>query len=250
VIIQFSEAELNHLIIQPGERHKYSAAYYKEREQVWAGQMAKVLARAGQMWNGEIYTLEDIRTPAEDRIALQMSTCEYKDIVFRMLKGPDYIASRYGEANLVRFTGVGCVPVTRDGKFVFGIRADRPEQGAPPIGGIGGMLNKDEMEIYSFEDIRQFMLREIQEETSLDCTVDSLRFFHLYYMVNSYHFWFTVRLPIDSSEINRFHRPGEFSSLVAISQLEAFDLTVPTTRTFRNWRPYLHFLPHILDPDR
>ena len=247
MIIQFSEAELNHLAIHPVDRREYPGAYCAEREQVWVEQMAKVLARNGQMWNGEVYTLEDILS-GEDRIELHMSTCEYKDIVFRMLKGQDYIASQYGAEYLVRFTGVNCVPVTQDGKFMFGLRADRPELGAPPIGGIGGTLNKDEMEIHTFEDIRRFMLREIQEETALECTLDDLRFFHLFYMASSYHFWFITRLPIHSSEINRFHRPGEFSSLLALTQAEAFAVTTPTTRAFRNWRPYLHLLSHLLDP--
>jgi hypothetical protein len=246
MIIQFSEMEISHLTIRPSVRQEFSTAYCEEREQVWAGQMAKVLARNDQMWNGEIYTLEDIRTPGEDRLTLQMSTCEYKDIVFRMLKGQEYIASRYGEGYLFRFTGVNCVPVTQDGKFVFGMRADRPEQGEPPIGGIGGTLNKDEMEIHSFPDIRRFMLREIQEETALVCTVESLRFFHLYYALASYHFWFTVRLPIDSSEVGQFHQPGEFSSLVAITQPEALAWMAPMTRAFRHWRPYLHLLPEVL----
>ena len=130
-----------------------------EREQVWAEQMEKVLARSGHMWNGEVYTLEDVYVSAPDQVILGMSTCEYKDLVFGFLKGQAHIAGKYGEDYLSRFTGVNCVPLTKDGKFVFGIRADRPEQGEPPIGGIGGTLNKDEMEIQSFADIRQSMLQ-------------------------------------------------------------------------------------------
>jgi 8-oxo-dGTP pyrophosphatase MutT (NUDIX family) len=247
MIMQFSEAELNNLTIQPVDRWKRSAAYLEEREQVWVDQMEKVVARNGHMWNGEIYSLEDILYPGEDRMTLQMSTCEYKDLVFRMLKGQEHVANHYGEVYLFRFSGVSVVPVTRDGKFVFGIRADRPEQGTPPIGGIGGTLNKDEMEIHSFADIRQCMLREIQEETALECTAETLRFFGLYAVLFSYHFWFTIRLPIHSEEINQYHRPGEFSSLVAINQQEAFDTPMPMSVGFRRWRSYLHLLPFVLD---
>ena len=109
-----------------------------EREQVWAEQMERVLARNGHMWNGEIYTLEDMFVPAPDQVILGMSTCEYKDLVFGFLKGHTYIAGKYGEDYLPRFTGVSCVPLTKDGKFVFGIRADRPEQGDPPLEVLAG----------------------------------------------------------------------------------------------------------------
>ncbi len=136
---------------------------------------------------------------------------------------------------------------TKDGKYVFGIRGDRPEQGTPPIGGIGGTLNKDETEIHSFADICKCMLREIQEETALECTAEDLRFFGLYPAPYWFQFWFTVRLPISSEEINRYHRPGEFSSLIAVTQQEAFDTSMRITGAFRRSRPFLHLLPHILD---
>jgi 8-oxo-dGTP pyrophosphatase MutT (NUDIX family) len=246
MLTQFSETELNRLTIQTVDCWERTSAYLEEREQVWAGQMEKVLARKGQMWNGEIYTFEDILTRGDEQIVMRMSTCEYKDLVFRFLKGQEYIAGRFGEAYLFRFTGVTCVPLTADGKYIFGIRADRPEQGAP-IGVIGGTLNKDEMEIHSFADIRQCMLREIQEETALECPITHLRFFGLYFSSYSNQFRFTVRLSIHSQDINQYHRPGEFSSLIAYSQQEANETTLQTTRVFLHWRPDLHLLPYVLD---
>ena len=221
MITQFTQSELDHLTIRPVERRERSSVYLAEREQVWAEQMERVLARNGHMWNGEVYTLEDVFVSAPDQVILGMSTCEYKDLVFGFLKGQTYIAGKYGEDYLPRFTGVSCVPLTKDGKFVFGIRADHPELGEPPIGGIGGTLNKDEMEIHSFADIRQCMLREIQEETALECSVEDLRFLGLFAAPYSYHFRFTVRLPIHSEDVNCYCRPGEFSRLVAITQEEA-----------------------------
>ena len=246
MITHFSETELARLTIEPLARRERPAAYLHEREQVWTAQMEKVLARGGQMWNGEIYTLEDIFSADPDQLVLRMSTCEYKDLVFRFLKGPADIVKRYGPDHLVRFSGVNCVPLTQDGKYVFGIRADRPEQGQP-IGCIGGTLNQDEMVIHTFADIRQCMLREIQEETALACQAQDLRFVGLYSVLCSHHFWFTLRLPLHSQEINRCHRPGEFSSLIAISQEEADRTELSTTRMLLQLRPYLHFLPQVLN---
>jgi hypothetical protein len=247
MITQFTQSELDRLTIRPVERAERSSVYLEEREQVWKEQMERVLARKGHMWNGEVYTLEDLFVSAPDQVILRMSTCEYKDLVFGFLKGQAYIAGSYGEDSLPRFTGVSCVPLTKDCKFLFGIRADRPEQGEPPIGGIGGTLNKDEMEIHSFADIRQSMLREIQEETALECLAKDLHFLGLFAAPYSYHFWFTVRLPIHSEEVNRYHREGEFSRLVTITEAEAMEMKMPMTGAFRLWRPYLHLLPGLLE---
>lgn len=249
MIISLSKAELNQLAVQPVDRREKPSDYLKERDATWDAQMERVLARGGKMWNGEVYTLEDIFTPGEEQVTLRMSTCEYKDLVFRMLKGDEAITARYGGEYLARFVGVSVVPVTRDGRFVFGMRADRPEQGEPPIGGIGGTLNKDEMEIHSFTDIRLHMLHEIQEETRLECQAEELRFFGLMAAYSSFHFTFTIRLPLDAGELGHLARPGEFSQLVALTQEETYAISAPMSRYFRLWRPYLHQLPAILEGD-
>jgi 8-oxo-dGTP pyrophosphatase MutT (NUDIX family) len=240
MLIQFSEAELCNVTIQPVEHRKISSVYQDEREIVWTAQMEKVLARGGKLWNGEIYTLEDVLSPVEGQIILKMSTCEYKDLMFLAIKGPEHISGQFGEAHQFHFTGVSCVPMTRDGKYVFGIRADRD---VPMLGGIGGNLNKDEMEIHFFDDIRGCMLREIQEETALECQNDDLRFFGLHVSGGLYLFLFTVALPIHSEDVNHYHRSGEFSSLVALTLKEALSTPIPATWAYRRWRPYFHLLP-------
>lgn len=246
MIIQFTEAELQNLTIQPVERPQSSALYLEERECSWEAQMAQVLARNGHMWNGEIYTWENILIPVENRVIIRVGTCEYKDVVFRFLRGREYVSERYGDEALVRIMGVNVMPITSDGEFVFGQRADRPEQGAP-VGGIGGTLNKDEIEIHTFADVRRHAFTELQEETALPVVLEDLRFFGLYAAGYTYNFWFVVRLAIDSSEIYHYHRPGEFSRLLAFSEQEARDYTLPTTPMFKRWLPYLHLLPGFMD---
>lgn len=246
MFIQFTEAEIQNLTIQPVERPQWSAMYLEEREQAWTAQMEQVLARNGHMWNGEIYTWEDILIPNENRVILRVGTCEYKDVVFRFLQGHEYVNERYGDESLVRIMGVNVMPVTADGKFVFGQRADRPEQGAP-VGGIGGMLNKDETEIRTFAEIRGHAFTELQEETALPVAPQDLRFFGLFAAGHSYHFLFAVRLAVGSAEIQNYHRPGEFSRLLAFTEQEARDYTLPTTPMFKRWLPYLHLVPGFFE---
>lgn len=246
MLIEFSEAELKSLIIQPVPRRETATEYRAERERVWATRLAEVQAHNNELWNGEVYTLEDLAHPGEEQVIFQMSTCEYKDLIFGLVSGWKEVTARHGSSHLFRFCGVNCAPVTSDGKFVFGIRADRPDQGAP-VGGIGGTLNKDEMEIHCFADIRRHMLHEIEEESALECRLEDLRFVGLYYALNSYQFWFTVRLGIHSSEVPQYHRPGEFASLFALTQEEALAVTRPTSRAFRRWLPYLGRLESLLN---
>ena len=236
MIIHFSNTELNHLTFQLQERWERSAAYIEERDQVWDIEMAKVLARQDRMWNGEIYTLEEIVPAAGERITLRVSTSEYRDFIFRNVKGESYIASRFGQDYLFRGMALDCLPVTQDGKFVFGIRADWAGNGTHPVGMIGGTMNKDEMEIHTFEDVRQFMGKEIAEETDLPCLIEDLKFYGLLYQEGFFTFMFTFRLPLHSGEIGAFHRDGEFSRLVAWTRQEVLITHLPATRGFRRWQ--------------
>lgn len=245
MIMQFSSSELDNLTFDLVPRRDSNPTYLVDRERVWREQMARVQERNGHMWNGEIYTWEDVLIPDENNVIIRVSTCEYKDVVFRFVQGRKYVSERYGDEAIVRIMGVNVMPITADGKFVFGQRADRPEQGAP-VGGIGGTLNKDEIEIHTFADIRRHAFTELQEETALPVVPEDLRFFGLYAAGHAYNFWFVARLAIDSSEIHHYHRPGEFSRLLALSEQETRNIS-PTTPMFRLWLPYLHLLPGFLN---
>lgn len=238
MITQFSEAELNYLTIQPVERRERSSVYLEERELVWAAEMEKVLARHDHMWNGEIYILEGI-VPSEEKITFRVSTGEFKDAVFRRVKGLAYVIEKYGPDYLFRFMTVDCVPITQDGKYVFGIRGDWAGGGTHPVGIIGGGINKDEMEIHSFADIRRFMQKELSEETAIQCPFDGLKLYALAYQDGIYSFMFTLRLPLHSGQVELLHRDGEFSQLIAWTEQEAYATTLPTSGAFRRWRTHL-----------
>ncbi len=239
MIIHLSGTELEHLSFQPVERGERSSAYLAERELAWAAQMEKVLARNDKMWNGEVYTLEEILTPAEGQVRFIVSTAEYKDAVFKWEKGLTYIEETYGIPYLFRFMTVDCVPVTRDGKFIFGIRGDGGGGGLHPISPIGGGLNKDEMEVHDFADVRRFMLKELEEETALACAPEAFQFYALGYEDAVFTFMFTLPLPIHSHQIQQYHRDGEFSRLIALTAQEADAISLPTARAFRQWRSQL-----------
>lgn len=245
MIVQFSPLELYQLSIQPVDRWERSPAYLDDREQVWTAEMEKVSARNDTMWNGEVYTLEAIIPSTGGQIALKVSTADYKDVIFRRVKGPTNLSEKYGPGYLFHFMAVECVPITEDGKFVFGIRSDWAEQGSHPVGIIGGGINKDEMEIHDFSDICRFMHKEIGEETAIQSSIEQLKLFVLVSLDVNYIFMFTLRLPVHSNQIMALHRDGEFSRLVAWTEQEAHTTQLPVSRAFRRWRTHLHALSDV-----
>jgi hypothetical protein len=218
--IEFSPSELQHMQIEMIAPQTFNQAYHEERELVWTEAMEKAATQKRSLWNGDVYTFENILHQGDEHVTLQMSSCEFKDVIFKVEKGSPYIIQQYGYPHLVKLVGVICVPLTQDGKYVVGIRADQQFQGGAPVGAIGGLLSRDEMKIETFADIQAFMRKEMNEETSLIFSGHDLKLYRLIFQKNIYHFCFTLKLPIHSDEIRHFQKPGEFSELVALTQLE------------------------------
>ncbi len=235
----FTQAELESITIEPRPRAELADAYLVEREAVWLDELTNAGTHGDSMWNGEIYTLEEIVTSTSGQVTLGMSTCEFKDVVLRMVRGKESILERYGAGYSLNTSGVTMIPVTRDGQFVFGARGDYAGRGTHPMGLIGGTLNKDEMEIHDFAGIQRFMLKEAAEETRFKFDIADLRFVALGHAPHAFLFLFTGCIGLTSEEVTNYHRGGEFSHLRAMSVQEAAAYTLPATPGFSFWRQHL-----------
>ena len=211
MITLFSPAELAGLAFEEIERRPLPPAYLAGRELVWQEEMAKVIARADNMWNGEIYTAERILRGGDGNLRFLVSTCEYKDFVYRRVKGAQAIEAEFGRDLLFCGCAVGFIPLTQDDQFVFGVRGDFAMDGSHPLGMIGGTLNKDEMPVWNYSDLRAYALKEIGEETALEGIEDRLRFVGMSTERYLCQFVFTAQLELYSSEVGSLNRPGEFS---------------------------------------
>ena len=239
MIIRFSQDELHKLSIRQIDRGVLSETYRRERQGVWDIKLAAARAEGRDLWNGEVYTIENIIQYDEDCIVIEMSSCEYKDIVLQTEKGVEAIVKQYGTDYLLRFVTVDCIPITRDGRFVFGIRGGKTIVGTGALGLIGGTLNKDEMSVERFSDISAFMQREIQEETNLPCAAETLALFSLNFFGGKYEFLFSLRVPVHSNEIAGMHKTGEFSQLIAMGLAETISTQRYGVDAFRYCRNYL-----------
>lgn len=246
MIVLFSKNEIESMVFCPVARPDLPTAYLEERERVWQVELAKSQARGDTMWNGEIYTIEEIR-PGKSRLEFRVSTCEFKDIILRWVKGTQAVQDDYGSGRVFRNTGVTFLPRTADGAFLFGIRGDHAMGGTHPVGMIGGNLNKDEQVVRDYADLRAFAMKEINEETALEVAEDSLRFVGLGYANNLYLFTFTARLPYRAAEVENLARPGEFSRLTALTREQALAFDRPMTPAFRFWRENLDLVGRMTD---
>lgn len=242
MIIQFNPTELEGLRFEPVARKAFSTAYLEERERVWQAELEKCQARGDRMWNGEIYTIEEIHQSGAERLVIRAGTCEFKDVVFRHVRGSRELERDYGEGVVQRIAGVAFIPLTRDGKYVFGLRGDYAMHGTHPHGLIGGTLNKDEQPVTDFASLRAYACKEAGEETRLEFDPAQVRFVCLGHDRHMYSFLFTARLAEDSREVVPLNRPGEFSCLAAFSREEALAQDGPVTWGFRFWREHLNLI--------
>lgn len=238
MIIKFSREEQEKIIFREVKRRALSNQYLEQREEVWQRKLSESKQKNQKLWNGEVYTIETLIQYDESRVVLELGSSEYKDIIFRSQLGAERISEEFGSNHLLNFITVDCIPVTTDRKAVFGVRAKGTYVQEGALGLIGGTLNKDEMSVKSLNDITQFMLKEIREETAMVLPFESLRLFSVNFFRSKYEFLYTVNLDCSSNEIQKLHRDGEFSRLVALNrdELEKTDLTpLDTIRFCKNY---------------
>ena len=191
------------------------------------------------VWNGIVYTIEEMLRPDEETLHIVLSSCEYKDIIFRIRAERSYIMQEFGISHLSKYITLDCIPVTKDGKFVFGIRGGSTIVDKGCIGLIGGTANKDEMEIHRGEDLKKFMVKEIEDETNIAVDKNRLSLFSVNQFNAKYEFLYRLNLESDSSAISRLQKKGEFGKLLTLTADEVHKYTGPTLDAFRYCRLYI-----------
>jgi hypothetical protein len=239
--ILFSHDEMRALHLTHVPRPTRSPAYLAERESVWQGRVTAARMKGEHLWNGELYTIEHLLQWDETHILLAMSSCEFKDVVFRVHTGLAVLAQTYGTAHLPQYVTVDCIPVTSDGQLIFGVRGAGTHVQAGKVGLIGGTLNKDEMTVASFADIVTFMQKEVHEETALLCHVDELTLFALNVFRGKYEFLFTFDAHVHSAEVRDLNTPEEFDYLMAtdLAGAMAIDNGLDAVRYAKTYLPQL-----------
>jgi hypothetical protein len=234
-----TDNEMQHAVFHFRSPIPLSEKYNIEKEIIWEEEIEKAKKTGKKIWNGVVYTIEEMLQYDEETIHFVLSTCEYKDVLFRIVKDRSVIIRDYGISHLPKYITMDCIPVTKDGKFVFGIRGNSTLPDGGCIGLIGGTANMDEMEIGSGADLNKFMIREIEDETRLRVNENQLTLFSLNQFNAKYEFLYRLSLDLDSSEISRYHKEGEFVRLVCLTTEEIYNYADPTLDAFRYARLYI-----------
>ena len=153
MISYLTNNELQNAVFHFRPPRPLSSKYNDERELIWRQELEKAKELSKAIWNGIVYTIEKMLQPDEETLHIVLSCCEYKDIIFRINKGRSNILKEYGISHLPKYITLDCIPVTRDGKFVFGIRGNSTILDSGCIGLIGGTANKNEMILDAIRDI-------------------------------------------------------------------------------------------------
>jgi 8-oxo-dGTP pyrophosphatase MutT (NUDIX family) len=237
--IKFTEKELHSLQLEFVPRRNLSADYLVKRDEYWNYRAPLAQSLGKQLWNGEVYTVEkiDFRFPLQAKIYL--STCEYKDILFARDYGLEKVAQEFGVDSIQSYITVCCIPVTAGDRFVLGIRGGNTAVSEGALGLIGGTVNKDEMQVNSLNHLKEFMAREIEEETAIPVILERLKLFCLNYYFGKYEFIYRYSLPESIKNINFFHKSGEFSSLKELSLSEVLSFNRPMLDAVVQSKAYL-----------
>lgn len=238
-IIRFTPEELHSITIRYVARQPLSSEYVESRERVWATRLDEATRQGKTLWNGELYTIESLERG--EALLITMSTCEFKDVVFRIARGLDELERSYGVRHVPRYVTVDCIPVTSDGRFVFGVRNRGTNVPGGSVGLIGGTLNRDEMHVNTFDDITRYMRHEIEEETTLVCPEGALKLFSLNRFEGKFEFLFTWQLDVPGDTVASMSKPAEFQNLLALECNEALRLQNGLD-AYRFAKAYLHEL--------
>ena len=239
MISYLTNYELQNAVFHLRPPRQLSEKYNDERELVWRHELERTKKSGKGIWNGIVYTIEEMLQPDDETLHIVLSSCEYKDIVFRIKKGRSNILKEYGISHLPKYITLDCIPQTRDRKFVFGIRGNSTILDGGCIGLIGGTANKDEMEINCVEDLKKFMITEIKEETRIKVAENKLSLYSINQFNAKYEFLYKLFLDIDSSEISMCHKEGEFHELLCLTAVEVHKYSGPTLDAFNYSRLYI-----------
>lgn len=218
MIIDLSNLDFDRVEIEFRDRFReYPDDYIREREKIWQQQKSVC---GDNLWNGTVYTIERFSLLSPNKVAIALSICQYKDLIFKRFYGGDNIIRDYGSDLLVYHTAVLIIPITKDGKYVFGVVAKNGFFEAGKVVLLGGALNYDEGKVNNFEDIRAFAAKELEEETLLKIKPEQLQLASLNNYKFTYHFLFFLQLDISSKDISTIVKQDELSNLLVFSHQE------------------------------
>lgn len=204
-------------------RVEYSDEYIKLREHYWNLELEIANSQNRPLWNGTVCVLLD-QNNSEDRIVLEISTCEYKDLVVRDAVGIGHITERFGKSHAYPYINVQCLIEDQIGNLIFGTQN---YNNIETLVAVGGTLRTDEFKVESFSDIVEYAKDEIRIETNLE-SINNLAFLGICSNIGTVTFLFGSKLESIFDNNNSYLKRGEFHGEVIIKSSDLKDSKVYT----------------------
>lgn len=227
MVIRFSSTELNNIKVSYVGKHNFSTEYIKACDVVWNELVESGKSVGKEFWNGELYTLNNLYLDETNIPVLEFGSFEYKDRLYKKNLGTTDFIANYGLNHLHSHCGACCYLITTDHKIVIGRKTTSVGLEKGILGAVGGNLNKDELEIYTFNDIFKSAIKEVEEEVNLIVNPTKFKFRQLCHFNNYYLFEFIYLLDISSQKVDSIFKPGEFIELLTFTPNELINLDTP-----------------------
>lgn len=219
-----------------------SKEYEEERNRIWISKVEEGRKVGKPFFNGELYRYMGVDNESSPEPVLRLGLMTYADRLMKTVVPIDEIESRYGSDHVMIHSCVDAIPVTTDGKIVYGVKKRSVDLVEGKVGYVSGNMNADEVRVRTFEDVYSMMMKELEEETSIHPDRKSMRFAKLGVTESWMSCYFIYELGFSSSELHRLEKDDEFDHFVAGTPEEIVNMNVPATSDFNYSKRFIQDL--------
>ncbi|UTY57082.1 NUDIX hydrolase [Massilia sp. erpn] len=209
--------------------------YIAQREACWASECARL---GKNLWNGVVYSTESIHWE-NTRLIVELGLVEYKDIVFKRVRGAETIADTFSPAAVKRHMFTAVMPVDAEGKVLLGRVGALSIQDPGLLDLVGGSLNTSELDLQTLDSIREFSTLEFVQETGVSLAPKDLRLWSINHDGDCVFFVFKVAYDLQRLS-DGFISNGELTELVALDLHAEIAASQRVSKDVLFLKSYLH----------
>ncbi|MFB2832728.1 hypothetical protein ACE1BS_24645 [Aeromonas jandaei] len=201
--------EFSEVLLIRGKRKNASEDYLEYRDKLW---LQHAIDYGERLWNGNLLSAESIKID-NNVVSVNVSECEYKDVMFKHWAKPEDIIEHYQRGNLPIHIFSSVLPTLPTGEALLAQVGCGTIQNSGTLDMIGGSLNIDETQITSQECIITHTLKELTEETGIVVDESHIKLTSINLSGGALFFLYTCPLP-NSNCLSHFTANTEVEKII------------------------------------
>lgn len=146
----------------------HEPSYLKDREFIWKDTERYAKKENIPLWNGIVYATTNYEQK-DSLIHINLSTIEYKDLVYRRSKGKNFILKHYPQESYPLYFNVQIIIKDKEENYLLGLTGQKTIEEKGLITFVGGTVRKSKNYILQeINDLDKYALDEIEEETHIE----------------------------------------------------------------------------------